>query len=173
MKKILALIVMAAFLVTAALCFAQAPPAPPAKANKPGIEVPAWEANSVDSKDVIKSDKMKGKPYAIIFVNSSCSACRQELDEITNRNFDDNLAVIVAAVDVKPERILSTYREQLKITYPIVDDSKLALAMKFGIGFTPASVVVGRDGKVEAWNAGFTAANSAEVMKTFDKYVKK
>ena len=79
--------------------------------------------------------------------------------------------MLIAAVDVKLERILATYREKLKVTFPIIDDSKFTLARKFGIGFTPATVIVDKDGKVEDWFAGYTEENKDEILATFDKYV--
>lgn len=186
MKKHQILLLAAALVMTAVPLFAETPPAapaaaapavpapppPPPKANKPGIEVPPWSAQVLGSDKTFSSDSLKGKTYALIFVNSSCSACRNEIGALQQRTFGDRLTVLVVAVDAKLDRIEAAYREGLKVTWPILEDPKFTIARKFGIGFTPASVIVGKDGKVVAWSAGYTADNEDATLKEFDKFVK-
>lgn len=181
MKKIPVLLVMATFATAASVCSASdvAPVAAPAAAaapapiaNAPGVAVPAWEVKAADSDTMFSSEKLKGQPYGIVFVNSSCASCRSELGQLTKLKFD-KFTLIVAAVDARLDRILANYRDQMKVTSPIVDDSKFALAKKFGVSFTPASVIVGADGKVEVWNAGFTEDVAGKLMTAFAKYAKK
>lgn len=186
MKKILALIVVAAFAASASVCLAEATkapspaapaapaaPAPPPVANKVGVDVPDWETKSVEGNETFSAAKFKGKTYAIVFVNSSCAACREELGNLGDRDFGTKLNVLIAAVDIKPLGILATYREKIKVTFPIVDDSKFVLARKFGIGFTPASVIVSPDGKVLNWFAGYTEDTKDEILAAYDKYAVK
>jgi len=148
---------------------APAKPVPPPIANQVGMPVPAWEVKAADSDVMLTSEKLKGQPYGIVFVNSSCASCRSEMGSLVKMKFD-KFTLIVAAVDAKLERVLAVYRDQAKITFPIVDDSKFALAKKFGVSFTPASVIVGEDGKLAAWNAGFTEENAEKVMEDFAKF---
>jgi len=175
MKKILSLFVIAALTASASVCLAApaAPAVPAPVANKVGMAVPEWETKSVEGHDTYSAAKFKGKTYAIVFVNSSCAACREELGLLGDRDFGTKLNVLIAAVDSKPLGILATYRDKLKVTFPIVDDSKFSLARKFGIGFTPASVIVGADGKLLNWFAGFTEDSKDEILAAYDKYAVK
>lgn len=188
MKKILSLFVIAAIAASASVCLAEEPkapaapaapavapaaPAPAPIANKVGVVVPDWEAKSVEGNETYSSAKFKGKTYAIVFVNSSCAACRDELGSLGDRDFGTKLNVLIAAVDVKPLGILQTYREKLKVTFPIIDDSKFTLARKFGIGFTPASVIVDADGKLLNWFAGYTEDTKGEILAAYDRYLLK
>ena len=189
MKRLFALLVTVTFVASAAVCFAAdvkapaaapaapaaaapAPPPPPPVADKAGVKVSDWTAKLVDGGDV-KSASLAGKPYAVVFVNSSCAACRSELGELMNLQFRPDFAVYIGAVDIKPERVIATYRDTFKITFPILDDSKFQVAKVFGISFTPASVIVDGSGKVEAWSAGYTEETKAEIMKGFEKYLAK
>jgi len=186
MKRLFSLLVAVTFVASAAVCFAAdvkapaaapavapaAAPAPPPIANKAGVKVSEWSAKLADGGE-IKSAALAGKPYALVFVNSSCAACRGELEALMNLEFGANIAVYVAAVDVKLERVIATYRDSLKVTFPILDDSKFQVAKVFGIGFTPASVIVDGSGKVEAWAAGYTEETKAGILKNFEKYATK
>ncbi|MHB8836139.1 MAG: TlpA family protein disulfide reductase [Candidatus Methylomirabilia bacterium] len=191
MKKLTTICAVGAFLVSATVCFAADPaaapaapavaapaaapavPAKPAIANKIGVAVPAWEGALAGETKTINSSAMSGKAYGVVFVNSSCSACRGELGDLMSLKFNDSFSMLVAAVDVKLERTVATYRNDLGVTYPIIDDSKFAVARVFGIGFTPATVIVGKDGKVEFWSAGYTAETKEATVTAFAKYGRK
>lgn len=183
MKKIINLFATALLLSNAAVVCAQAPPAAapaaapvaakPAKADKVGVVVPPWQAAVVagDMK-TISSEDLKGKAYGIVFVNSSCSDCRREMDEVMQLKFNDKFTVLVAAVDRKMDRAVNVYRDEMKVSYPIMEDSKFIVAQGFGIAFTPATVIVGSDGKVEYWVAGYTDETLKATMAAFGKYGK-
>lgn len=151
---------------------APAPPPPPPKANQAGIEVQPWTAKVLGSGQTVTSESLKGKNYAIVFVNSSCAACRQELSELATFQFGDKLTLYIASVDFNPERSISVYTESLGLKFPILDDSTQALSNSFDFSFTPASVIVGADGKVSAWFGGYSNKHKEKILGEFRKYVK-
>jgi peroxiredoxin len=192
MKKLMNLCAATLLLSSATICCAQAPPAaapaapaapaaapakpvaPPPKATKPGIAVPAWQAAVVsgDMKSLSSAD-LKGKAYGIVFVNNACAACRQEMSDILKLKFDSSkFTLIVAAVDANMDRALGVYRDEMKVTYPIINDSKFMVADVFDFGITPASVIVGEDGKLEYRVTGFTAETQKATLAAFQKYLK-
>jgi len=136
-----------------------------------GDEVPAWSAKTLDSGETVASSGFKGKPYALVFVNSSCSACRGELSALSRMEFGDNLDVIVAAIDMKPERTLATYRDGMKLTNTLLDDSSRALSELFDFSYTPATVIV-KDGKVDFRFGGYSSKHKAKLLGEFEKYAK-
>jgi peroxiredoxin len=192
MKKIVNLCATALILSSATLCGAQAPPAAapaakpavapavaapavaaPMKADKAGVMAPAWQATAItaDKKKFSNAD-LKGQSYALVFVNSSCSDCRREMEDMMGMKFSDKLTVIVAAVDRFADRALAVYAGEMKVPYPIVEDSKFVVAQGFGIAFTPATVIVGADGKVEYWVAGYTDETNKATQAAFKPYIK-
>jgi hypothetical protein len=188
MKKLMNLCATALLLSSATVGWAQAPPAaapaapaaaapakplPPPKATKAGIPVPAWEAAVVSGEmKTISSAQLKGKAYGIVFVNNACAACRGEMVELMKLKFDDKFTLLVAAVDAKMDRALGVYRDEMKINFPIIDDSKFIVADVFDLGFTPATVIVGEDGKLLYRVTGFTAETQKATMAAFQKYLK-
>lgn len=146
----------------------EAAPAPaaeapaPKMANEVGAQVPPWTATLVEG-GTVKSDDYKGKTYAVIFVNSSCSACRAELTEVQKLRLEDK-NVLIASLDFNPQRTLKTYREQMKLSFPVIDDSGQGLSGVFDFAFTPATVVV-KDGKVAFRFGGYSAKHKDKLLK--------
>jgi peroxiredoxin len=189
MKKIMNFCATVLLLSSATICCAQAPPAAapaaapavapaaapaaPPKADKVGMMAPAWQAAAVSgTAKSISSEDFKGKPYALLFINSSCSDCRREMDELLKLKFSDQFTVIIGAVDRNMDRALKVYKDEMNIPYPIISDSKFAVAQGFGLAFTPATVIVGADGKVEYRVAGFTDETIAATTAAFRKHLK-
>lgn len=152
---------------------APVPPPPPPKAVTPGDNVAAWTALSADGGQTVTSASLAGKNYALVFVNASCSACRGELTELAQRQFGDDLTVLIASVDIKPDKVAGVYKDTYKLPYNVLDDSKMELSAKFDFAFTPATVIVGKDGKLIARFLGFSPALRVKLFEAFDKYTKK
>ena len=114
MKRILCLATIFALVVAfspAAYC-EEAPAAPPAPkiAKAVGDAVPAWSGTNLVDSAVVKSEDLKGKAYALVFVNSSCSACRGEMGDLVKRKFGKKLSLYLVSLDAKPERSWSSTR---------------------------------------------------------------
>jgi len=165
------------FLMTGILIFtmvggavAEDKPAAPAKpmiAKNVGDKVPEWTATTVDTKETIKSTSISGD-YALIFVNSSCSACRKEMNSLSKMTFK-GIDVYIAAADFSPEKAIKVYRDRMKATFPILDASDFKLLYMFDFGYTPATVIV-KDGKVAYIKAGFRPQDEQDILKEFGKY---
>jgi peroxiredoxin len=151
---------------------APAAAAAPTLADKAGVKVPAWTAQVVGG-EVLSSDKLKGKAYGLVFVNNSCASCRAELADMLSMKFRADFTLYVAAVDARLDRAVLTYRDEMKVTYPILDDSKFKLASVFNIASTPAAIIVDKDGKIEYWGTGYTAQTQARTTGAFEKYFAK
>ena len=142
-------------------------PAPPPPAVNVGDAVQPWEAKIATSGEMVTSSALTA-PYALVFVNSSCSSCRAELGTLSKRR-KLNLDVYVVAVDSNVERAIMIYQDKLKLEFPILDGSDFTLANKFDFGSTPATVIV-KDGKVDYRAVGFTPRGKDELMAAFDKF---
>jgi len=142
-----------------------APPAPPVAKNA-GDPVTAWQAKTVDTNETVSSAAIKGD-YAIVFVNSSCSACRKEMNSLRTAEFK-GLEVMIASVDFNPQKTVKKYRK-MQLEFPILDASDLKLLGMFGFGYTPATVIVS-DGKLAFSHAGYAAHDEQIIGDAFKKY---
>lgn len=110
----------------------------------------------------------KTKYTAIVFMNTACSSCMQEMEGMLKLGAETkNLTLVPVAVDVRGkeavDRYLTTYEKYKDLSFVL--DSKYALAYKFGFSATPASVIVDGNGKIVAREAGWSAETSAAIEK--------
>ena len=171
MKRILVLSMVTCMLLSFAVMAVAEEAAPPAPkpATNVGDTVAPWTGQDIANNAKVSSDSLKGKRYAMVFVNASCAACRGELSDLVKMKFT-NMPIFVVAVDAKPDRALTIYKDLLKIPYPVVEDSKQVISGLFDFYYTPASVIVDGSGKVEFRFGGYSPKVKAEIMSAFEKY---
>jgi len=149
-----------------------APAEAPKIAMNVGDPVAEWSGTDMVSNEAIKSADFKGKKYALVFVNASCSACRGELGDLVRMDFGSNLNVMVVAVDAKPDRALTIYKDLLKVPYPILGDADQKIASLFDFSYSPATVIVDGNGAVAYRMGGYSSKTKADIMAAFGKYSK-
>ncbi len=149
------------------------PPPPPAVANKVGDVVRAWEAKILGTSDLLNSAKLANKNYALVFVNSSCSSCRAELTELRSYEFGGKLDIYIVSVDMNPERAFDIYKNAYQMPFPILDDSAYELGKLFDFSYTPATAIIGTDGKLAFRIGGYSARTKDAFAEAFGKFGKK
>ena len=148
----------------------QAPPEPPKTAKNVGDMVPEWTGDVMGEGGKVTGSGLKGKTYALLFVNSACSACRAEMYDLNQLDFTGNLEFMVVSLDANPERASNIYKKRFGIKFPILDDSNQEISSMFGFYFSPAAVIVDKDGKVSQQFAGYGPAVKADVLSAFKKF---
>ena len=146
------------------------PPAPAVTAKNVGDVVPEWTGTNLVDNAVVKGSSLKGKPYALLFVNSACSACRAEMTDLNKLDFGDNLNMMLVSIDANVGRAVKVYKGRFGIKFPILDDSSQAISSMFGFYFSPAAVIVDQDGKVSQQFSGYAPSVKEEVLSAFKKY---
>ena len=171
MKHILS-IVLALALVAALVpgVSAEEAAAPPKPAKKVGDMVPEWSGTNLVDSSTIKSSDLKGKTYALVFVNSSCSACRGEMKDLAQMTFGKKMEVFLVSLDAKPARSMKVYKDMLELPYPVLDDSGQGITPKVSVYSTPASAIVGPDGKLAHRFMGYAPQLKEEIMGVFKQY---
>lgn len=163
MKRFVAMLVGAMFaagaLVTAAGAEEAAAPAPVKYPLAVGQAVPEFSMPSADGAAVKFGPALFGQndKTVLVFINTACSACRSELT-LVNKQAEKNakLKVYAVSVDMTGKEAVENYKKRFKFSVDYVLDPEFTLAPKFGFNFTPAMVVVGKDGKIQAVSAGYT-----------------
>ncbi len=129
--------------------------APKAEAAKPlavGDTVPDFTYPTVAGTTVSFDKDIKGKKnYAVlVFMTTACSACQAEIEDITDlmRKYSDKLDFYAVSVDIRGEAAVKNYLEAYRYKAPFLIDPKFTLPKKFGFTFTPASVLIDKNGKI-------------------------
>ena len=151
----------------AAASSGEAPTARPA--TQIGDAVAPWSGKEIASGSEISSSSLKGEAYALVFVNAACSACRGELSDLVKMEFK-GLRIFVVSVDAKPRRALTVYRDLLKLPYPVIADSSQSISGLFDFYYTPASVIVDGDGRIEFRLGGYSPKLRETLMSALAKY---
>lgn len=110
--------------------------------------------------DVNFAKDIKGKAAVtvLLFFNTGCSACMAELDEASKAAKelgDDKLKVYAFAVDRRGEQAVKAYYEIYRHQATYLLDPTFTMPPKFGFTYTPASLLVDREGKILFMKGGY------------------
>lgn len=98
-----------------------------------------------------------GKPIVLFFIQSACYSCLQEakaLQEVKAR-YGDSINVIAVGVDLLGKPMLVSWAAHNNINYPVLLDPIFSVPEKYGFSFTPASVIIDKDGNIAFIHSGF------------------
>lgn len=104
---------------------------------------------------------------AIVFINTACTACRQELilvNKLAQKN--PKLKVYGVSVDMAGKEAVEAYQKRMNFELDYLLDPEFLVGPRFGLNYTPGLVVVDKGGKVAGISSGFTAG------KDDDKVIK-
>ncbi len=148
-------------------------PPPPAKFDKVGDNLPPMTLKSLKGDLTVELDKMK-KPALIMFVNSSCAACRAELYAFTKlaEKNKDKLATLVVSVDFDPQNTVTRFPDLAAMPYDVMDGSDFKVASALGFNFTPATVIADGSGKQVFRKGGFSSGDDALIGQEVIKLLK-
>lgn len=102
--------------------------------------------------------KGKSSVSVFLFFNTGCSACMAELDEASTAAKelgDEKLKVYAFAVDKRGEQAVKAYYEIYKHRATYLLDPTFTMPPKFGFSYTPASLLVDREGRIVFMKGGY------------------
>ena len=116
----------------------------------------------------------KGKVTVIVYMQTSCAACRKELESIKNMmQYVPELVVVAISVDAgSPARILK-YIEHYQFPFEFLHDPSFTTPELFGFSYTPATVIVGKDGKILQLKGGYRRGDEKKLLEIIQEAVKK
>jgi len=109
---------------------------------------------------------LQGSPGALAFMQTSCAACRKELTILKDLQLrHPALKVVAVSVDAGPAERVVRYREHFAFEFLFLHDPDFKAPELFGFSFTPALVLVGKDGKIVQLRGGFRPGDDADLEK--------
>jgi peroxiredoxin len=124
---------------------------------------PAFSLTTLDGQKVSMAD-LHGKVVVLDFWATWCSPCRQSLPHLQSMASNSDLTLRGLSVFAVNERekpaAIDPFMEQNHYTFRVVDDPQGSLADDFGVEALPTTIVIGRDGVVEAVITGSTPENT-------------
>ena len=129
-----------------------------------------------DGKNVSFNADIKGKAKftALVFMNTSCSACQMEariMNGLANENKD--LKVYGLLVDARGEAAIAGYKERNPTpNIAFLVDKAFTVPPVYGFTYTPAMVIVDKSGKIIESKGGFLASQGEEFAKNMKDLLK-
>ena len=163
----------AAVFLTAVLCLSPASRAAE-KAVEVGQKVPEFSLPDLSGGSVSFEKNIRGKaPLTVfLFMTTACSACYDELKEISdfagkNPGKVDAWAV---AVDLRGAQTVEPYRKANSFRVKYLIDPKFSLPRTFGFNYTPSLAVVDARGVLLHKKGGYTPNERLpDLLRTFLK----
>jgi peroxiredoxin len=108
----------------------------------------------------------KDKVTVVVYMQTSCAACRKELEALKNMmSFVPELNVVSISVDAgSPARILK-YIEHYQFPFTFLHDPSFSTPELFGFSYTPATVVMGKDGKIIHLKGGYRRGDEKKLLE--------
>jgi peroxiredoxin len=110
---------------------------------------PSFSLKDLDGKFSSLND-FKGKPVLLMFWASWCPSCCEELP-VLEKCFSarqDQVAILLLAIDGEREKKIRGYVQKEKITLPVLLDAKEKVARTFGVNFIPVVFFIDREGYI-------------------------
>jgi peroxiredoxin len=134
--------------------------------------------DGLSGKDVNFTSDIKGKAdvIAIVFFNTGCSACMAEMDEMSKavkELGEGKLKLYGIAVDKRGEQAVKAYNEIYRYLATYLLDPTFSMPPKFGFNFTPASLLLNREGTVVFLRGGYNpVTDSGLITEEIKKHLK-
>jgi peroxiredoxin len=115
----------------------------------------------------LKDIKGKAKATALVFMTTSCSACKAELTfmgDLTGK-FGDDFKVYAISVDLNGAKTIPDYDSVYAFNVTYLLDPDFSVPHKFGFTYTPSMAIVDITGKVIYVAGGFSTAANDGIIK--------
>jgi peroxiredoxin len=153
-------------LASAGPAFAAAPAQGPAPA--PNFSLAARDGGTV------QLSSLQGQVVMINFWATWCGPCRQEMPLLEQLHAKyEPLGFTLLGVNVEPDSAAATaWLKGMPVTFPILFDTKNAVAAQFGVMGMPSSVFVDREGRVRYVHRGYKPGDEAQYADLIRSLVK-
>ena len=112
------------------------------------------------------NDISKGKVTVIVYMQTSCAACRKELDAMKSLlDFVPELNIIAISVDAGSSARILKYVEHYQFPFTFLHDPSFTTPELFGFSYTPATVVLGKDGKIISLKGGYRRGDEKKILE--------
>lgn len=126
------------------------------KLLKVGEPAPTFTFSDVNSGVVLPAETLaRGEPLILVFLQTACRSCYGEMLTLKKLHQDPGgFSVLGVFLDMKPKNF-SAYVEENGLPFHFTWDANYSIAETYGVAFTPATFLLGRDRKIAAVYRGY------------------
>jgi thiol-disulfide isomerase/thioredoxin len=113
-----------------------------------------------------KDIKGSGKAIAITFMTTACSACKAELNLLSDlaNKYGDDFKIYAISVDLNGEKSIPAYDSAFGFNVRYLLDPDFSIPQRFGFTYTPSLVIAGKDGKITFLKGGYSPSSDPDVI---------
>jgi peroxiredoxin len=139
---------------------------------KVGDVAPDFTLKNMNGKEFKLSTYKDKKPVVLVIWQSACSSCQQEMvlvNEVAGRG--DKFELVTINVDVRSARPgwkenIDKFFEEKKLKLEVLVDPTYSVGQTYGIGATPSTILITKEGTVGDIITGFTpGADDSDLSK--------
>jgi peroxiredoxin len=159
--------------IVATLLLVTAGPACAAASTQAPAPAPDFSLAARDG-GTVQLSSLKGQVVMINFWATWCGPCRQEMPLLEQLHAKyEPLGFTLLGVNVEPDSVAATtWLKGMPVTFPILFDTKNAVAEQFGVMGMPSSVFVDREGRVRYVHRGYKPGDEAQYADLIRSLVK-
>ena len=149
-------------------CSLAAGAATPDPAPAPDFALPARDGGEV------RLSELRGQVVMINFWATWCGPCRQEMPLLEQLQVKyEPLGFTLLGVNVEPDSAAAVaWLKGVPVTFPILFDTRNAVAESFGVQGMPSSVFVDREGRVRYVHRGYKSGDETQYADLIRSLVK-
>jgi peroxiredoxin len=134
------------------------------RSPRPGERLPSFILQDQEGKLRKAESLCADRPLALSFFAANCPACRKELPILQRIHAEQGGRIRVVLVLLDPEglRVFAPFKEELGITFTVLDGSGGVLQDQLGIDSLPRVMLVGQGGVIKEILIGFDPGKSGE-----------
>ena len=120
------------------------------------------------------SEISAGKVTVVVYMQTSCAACRKELETIKDMlTYVPELNIVAISVDAGSTARILKYVEHYQFPFTFLHDPSFTTPELFGFSYTPATVVIGKDGKILHLKGGYRRGDEKRLLEIVQDAAKK
>lgn len=129
-------------------------------------KAPEFNLTDADGKSVSMKELLRKDYLLVAFVNASCGLCYQEM-KWANTELKDNekLDFIAVFIDARGPDASKKFREEMAFSFDSYFDPEFSVPKLFGFAYTPASVLLNKNGEIVAKANGWAGKEKGKITE--------